>query len=191
MTRGRKDLGVGAALFGAAAAVTLGQLHIVAEPGWLQRMNEFEHLVLHATFVLAGMALGSVALAVLVWSAVKLSPPLRRLIAQASHRPDRPRLRSLDLALAALVLLAATVTLLAAQHGGLPEPTWLARITPFQHFLIHIGYILSGVLIAAAGLLASGRSLLALLRPNEPSPRNGEGRAQRGRRTTPGALTRS
>ena len=168
----RKLVAAGVVSLAAVAAVALGQLHIVAEPPWLRRMNEFEHLVLHATFVLAGMIAGSIALAVLLWSAARWSPALRRTIA-ADPKVDSG-VRPHHLALIALCLLIVTVTLLAAQHGGLPEPAWLARVTPFQHFLVHVTYILSGALIALSALLAWGRSLLGLL-GREPSTTNSSG----------------
>ena len=177
-------------LLAAAAAVTAAQLHIVAEPPWLRRMNELEHFVLHTAFWLAGVTLGSIALAALAWSALRLSAPLRKQIVEPSSGRDRrrSRLRPRNLVLSGLFLLGATATLLAAQHGALPQPAWLAGVSPFQHFLVHLGYILSGVLVALAGLSAWGRSLLDLLvREWSWNARNAEALRRRDGRHRPGS----
>ena len=191
-THQRRALTVGAVLLAIAAAVALSQLHIVAEPLWLRRMNEFEHFVLHAAFWLVGVTMGSAALTAFLWSAFRLSAALRKRVVDPPAGLDArgARLTPRGLVLFALFLVATTGTLLAAQHGALPEPTWLARVTPFQHFLLHLGYILGGVIVAVAALTAWGRSLLDLLRRERLWDRNGQMLARR-RRDPPGTAHRA
>ena len=143
----------------------VAQLHIVAEPLWLEEMNELEHLVLHVAFVMAGFIAGASGFAGFFWSVLKLLRPRRRRRIIPEHEPDPSgrRLKQGHLIAVSSTALVAITAMLLAQHGWIAEPAWLANITPFQHFVAHVGYVVGGAVAGVCGLGAFLRSLLELL----------------------------
>jgi hypothetical protein len=149
--RRRPLIWLGSGVLAAAAVVTLAGLRMTQEPPWLEKMNEFEHFVLHLALVMGGLIVGSTGLAAVLSSMLRKRNPHDRLdvLARALNE-QRTRLKQSHLIAVALADLAIVTVILAKRH--LMEPLWLTNITPFQHFLFHVGLVAGGFILGVAGL---------------------------------------
>jgi hypothetical protein len=154
---------MGIGFLAAAAVITLIQIDIPHEPPWLEQMNNFEHFVFHLTLVMAGLIVGASGLAVLLCFALQMRKRRHRHegVARALNEVRSMRLRQGYLILAALVALAVVTVFLAKRH--IIEPLSLTDVTPFQHFLIHLGLVSGGIILGVSGLGVFAWSLVKVL----------------------------
>jgi hypothetical protein len=143
---------MGSGVLAAAGVITLAGVRMTQEPPWLEKMNEFEHFVLHFALVMGGLIVGSTGLAAVLSSMLWKRNPRDRLhvLARALNKQRTGRLKQSHLIAVALADLAIVTVILAKRH--LIEPLWLTSITPFQHFLFHVGLVASGLILGVAGL---------------------------------------
>jgi hypothetical protein len=160
--RGKRFLLMTAGGLTAVSALLLSELRISQEPTWLMRMNEFEHLVFHVSVALAGFMVGALGLGALLSLALRMWKPSRRsMVRPRTRKKGRGGLRPGHLAAVAVSVLAILMLFFAKRH--LIEPLWLTDVTPFEHFLMHVGLAFGGVILGACGAAALVWSLLKFL----------------------------
>jgi hypothetical protein len=154
---------IGTVVLAAATVITLAQIHIAQEPRWLEKMNNFEHFVFHLAVAMAGFIIGASAVAGLLCSALRMREPRHRheVMAGSLNEERGARLRRGHLSAVAVVALAVVTVILAKRH--MIEPLWLTNVTPFQHFLVHLGLATGGLIVGAFGLAVFAWALLKLL----------------------------
>jgi hypothetical protein len=162
---------MGVGVLAAATVITLAQIHITQEPPWLERMNQFEHFVFHLALVMAGLITGASGLAALLCAALRRREPrIRHEVLPRALKEERgARLRQGHLIAVAVTVLAVVTVILAKRH--VIEPLWLTNVTPFQHFLVHLGLVAGGAILGVSGLGAFVWSLMRAPRRFSPPQR--------------------
>jgi heme/copper-type cytochrome/quinol oxidase subunit 2 len=163
---------LGMGLLAATTVITFVQIDLRHEPRWLEQMNNFEHFVFHLTLVMAGLIVGGLGLLLCFALPMRKSRHRRDALARALNEEHPARLRQDYLISIALVALAVVTVILAKRH--IIEPLWLTDVTPFQHFLVHLGLVSGGLILGASALGVFAWSLMKLL---DTFPRSGARRA--------------
>jgi hypothetical protein len=167
---------MGSGVVAAAAVITLAQKRMAQEPSWLERMNEFEHFVFHFALVMGGLIVGATGLAVVLYSTLRRRDHRNRRgdMSQALNKEGMGRLKKSYLIAIAVADLSTVTVILVKRH--FLEPLWLTNLTPFEHFVFHVGLIAGGLVLGAASSGILIWSLFDLLQPFSTGSRRAEPR---------------